>query len=80
MRSSFDSSSLGVPKVSNRDQVVLSVLAIGLVVTVFLSWSALFVHRYTFTAVDGHRYYCLFDDALISMRSAYLVYSTSHNR
>jgi hypothetical protein len=34
----------------------------------FLIWSAVFIYQTSFIAVDGHRYFCLFDDAMVSMR------------
>jgi len=37
---------------------------------VFLVWSAGFITRSSFVAVDGNRYFCLGDDAMISMRYA----------
>ncbi len=37
----------------------------------FIAWSALFIYRTSFTAIDGKRYFCLFDDAMISMRYAW---------
>lgn len=46
--------------------------AIITVVTMcFLLWSATFIYRSSFIAVDGKRYFCLFDDAMISMRYAW---------
>ncbi len=44
------------------------VLAIAVVYTL---WSALFIFRQSHISVDGKRYYCLFDDAMISMRYAW---------
>jgi arabinofuranosyltransferase len=37
----------------------------------FLLWSVGFIFRASFIAIDGHRYYSLFDDAMISMRYAW---------
>jgi hypothetical protein len=37
----------------------------------FLLWSAAFLSRSSFSATDGHRYFSLFDDAMISMRYAW---------
>jgi arabinofuranosyltransferase len=34
-------------------------------------WSALFIYQSSYIALDGHRYYGLFDDAMISMRYAW---------
>ncbi len=36
----------------------------------FIAWSFVFIHRSSFVAIDGQRYFCLFDDAMISMRYA----------
>lgn len=38
---------------------------------VFILWSAVFIFRTSFIAIDGKRYFCLFDDAMISMRYAW---------
>jgi len=38
---------------------------------VFVAWSVRFISRASFLAIDGHRYWGLFDDALISMRYAW---------
>jgi arabinofuranosyltransferase len=37
----------------------------------FVVWSAIFIYRSSFIAIDGKRYFCLFDDAMISMRYAW---------
>lgn len=37
----------------------------------FIAWSFLFIYRTSFVAVDGNRYFCLFDDAMISLRYAW---------
>lgn len=37
----------------------------------FLIWSTAFIYRSSFIAIDGKRYFCLFDDAMISMRYAW---------
>lgn len=37
----------------------------------FLVWSSCFIFRSSFVAVDGKRYFCLFDDAMISLRYAW---------
>ena len=42
-----------------------------IIASVFLLWSAAFIFRSSFVAVDGNRYFCLFDDAMISMRYAW---------
>jgi hypothetical protein len=34
----------------------------------FLLWSAGFIAQTSFVALDGHRHFCLFDDAMISLR------------
>ncbi len=53
--------------VPNRklEKTIITVISIG-----FLIWSAAFIYRSSFIAVDGKRYVCLFDDAMISMRYA----------
>ena len=37
----------------------------------FTVWSAIFIYRTSFIAIDGQRTFCLFDDAMISMRYAW---------
>ncbi len=44
---------------------------ITLFALVFVLWSAVFIYRTSFIAIDGKRYFCLFDDAMISMRYAW---------
>jgi hypothetical protein len=38
---------------------------------VFILWSALYIFRTSFIAIDGQRYFSLFDDGMISMRYAW---------
>jgi hypothetical protein len=42
-----------------------------LAVILYLAWSANFIFRTSFIALDGQRYFSLFDDAMISMRYAW---------
>ncbi len=53
---------------SNRklENIVLITISIG-----FVLWSAAFIYRSSLIAIDGNRYFCLFDDAMISMRYAW---------
>ena len=37
----------------------------------FILWSTVFIYKSSFIAIDGNRYFCLFDDAMISMRYAW---------
>jgi arabinofuranosyltransferase len=39
--------------------------------TCFVAWASLFIYKTSFVAIDGRRYFCLFDDAMISMRYAW---------
>ncbi len=39
--------------------------------TLFLVWCGVFISKSSFIAVDGQRHFCLFDDAMISMRYAW---------
>lgn len=46
----------------------------GLFVTIaalFCLWAGWFIYRTSFIAIDGHRYFSLFDDAMVSMRYAW---------
>jgi arabinofuranosyltransferase len=44
-------------------------LTFVLILTSYLAYSAIYIHRTSFT-FEGERYFCLFDDAMISMRYA----------
>lgn len=37
----------------------------------FIVWASCFIYRTSFVAIDGARYICLFDDAMVSMRYAW---------
>jgi hypothetical protein len=39
----------------------------ALVVVGYVAWAFIFVFRSFFIAIDGDRYFCLFDDAMISI-------------
>lgn len=45
--------------------------AISGIAICFLAWAAVFIYRSSFVAMDGKRYFCLFDDAMVSMRYAW---------
>ncbi|MBN1561226.1 hypothetical protein JW998_13315 [candidate division KSB1 bacterium] len=49
-----------------RENLILLIISVG-----FIIWSTAFIYRSSFVAVDGRRYFCLFDDAMISMRYAW---------
>ncbi|MCP4679317.1 MAG: hypothetical protein GY854_28280 [Deltaproteobacteria bacterium] len=46
---------------------------VGLVciAALFLVWCGVFIYKSSFIAVDGERHFCLFDDAMISLRYAW---------
>ncbi len=44
----------------------LTLIAIG-----FILWASKFIYSSSFVAIDHKRYFCLFDDAMISMRYAW---------
>ncbi|HEY60088.1 MAG TPA: hypothetical protein G4N92_05330 [Anaerolineae bacterium] len=48
------------------EKAALAIILIG-----FVIWSAGFIYRSSFIAIDGKRYFCLFDDSMISMRYAW---------
>lgn len=48
------------------ENAVLVIICIGFVV-----YATAFIYRSSFIAIDGDRYFCLFDDAMISMRYAW---------
>src|SRR5215212_10904840 len=37
----------------------------------FVAWASLFIYNSSFVGIDGRRYFCLIDDAMISMRYAW---------
>jgi len=48
------------------EKVLIALISAG-----FIIWSAVFIYSSSFIAVDGNRYFALFDDAMISMRYAW---------
>ncbi len=46
-------------------------LTIYLLIGAYAIWAALFIYQSSYIAIDGHRYFALFDDAMISMRYAW---------
>lgn len=48
------------------ENAILVIICIGFVV-----YGTAFIYRSSFIAIDGNRYFCLFDDAMISMRYAW---------
>ncbi len=48
------------------EKLILGFFSIG-----FFIWSCFFIFRSSSIAIDGKRYFCLFDDAMISMRYAW---------
>jgi hypothetical protein len=46
-------------------------VAVILMATGFVVWALVFIYRTSFIATDGHRYFSLFDDAMVSMRYAW---------
>lgn len=45
------------------ERATVAAISIG-----FVIWSAVFIYRSSFLGIDGQRYFCLFDDAMIGMR------------
>jgi hypothetical protein len=50
-----------------KQEVVILIIVSSL----YLIWSSFFIYRNSYIAIDGHRYFSLFDDAMISMRYAW---------
>ena len=46
-------------------------MLVTLSILVYILWAGLFIYRSSFLAIDGSRYFSLFDDAMISMRYAW---------
>ena len=49
----------------------LEKITIAIISAAFVIWSAALIYHSSFVAIDGRRYFCLFDDAMISMRYAW---------
>jgi hypothetical protein len=56
--------------VKNRDRAIARGGGLAVVLAFLAVWGGWFIHRTSFIANDGKRYYCLFDDAMISMTYA----------
>ena len=55
-----------------REQYRKQKMATIIVISIgFIIWSAAFIYRSSFIAIDGKRYFFLFDDSMISMRYAW---------
>jgi hypothetical protein len=50
------------------DSQLITRMILGIATCCFVAWAVLFIHRSSFVAIDGQRYYSLFDDGMISMR------------
>ena len=48
------------------ENIVVAIIAVA-----FVIWGAVFIYKSSFVAIDGKRYFSLFDDAMISMRYAW---------
>jgi arabinofuranosyltransferase len=57
-----------VTKLSPQSAGAFAIIVIGMC---FVAWASVFIHRSSFVGIDGRRYFCLFDDAMISMRYAW---------
>lgn len=55
----------------NKSSKQFEKTVIGAISAGFALWSAAFIHGSSIIAIDGKRYFCLFDDAMISMRYAW---------
>ncbi len=50
---------------------LLKWIGVGLAAAGFAAWAGWFIYESSFVASDGRRYFCLFDDSMISMRYAW---------
>src|SRR5919199_4227504 len=55
-------------RLAARSVYAFVILGIG---ACFIAWASLFIYHSSFVGIDGRRYFCLFDDAMISMRYAW---------
>ncbi len=53
---------------ATRSAYAFAIVGIG---ACFVAWASLFIYKSSFVGIDGRRYFCLFDDAMISMRYAW---------
>jgi hypothetical protein len=53
---------------AKRSAYAFAIVGIG---ACFVVWASLFIYESSFVGIDGKRYFCLFDDAMISMRYAW---------
>ena len=53
---------------AKRSAYAFAIVGIG---ACFVAWASLFIYKSSFVGIDGKRYFCLFDDAMISMRYAW---------
>ena len=51
-----------------RSAPVFALVSLG---ACFVAWASLFIYKSSFVGIDGRRYFCLIDDAMISMRYAW---------
>src|SRR5919112_5872409 len=61
-------SSKTTTRLVSRNAHLFVVFGIG---ACFVAWASLFIYQSSFVAIDGRRYFCLIDDAMISMRYAW---------
>ncbi len=53
---------------ASRNAYAFAIVGIG---TCFVVWASAFIYKSSFVGIDGRRYFCLIDDAMISMRYAW---------
>src|SRR5215203_366502 len=63
-------SSKTTKRLASRNAHAFAVFGIG---ACFMVWASLFIYKSSFVGIDGRRYFCLIDDAMISMRYAWML-------
>jgi arabinofuranosyltransferase len=58
----------GTKRSAHTTSSSFAILGIG---ACFVAWASLFIYNSSFVGIDGRRYFCLIDDAMISMRYAW---------
>lgn len=53
---------------ASRNAYAFAIVGIG---ACFVVWASTFIYKSSFVGIDGRRYFCLIDDAMISMRYAW---------
>lgn len=59
------------PQIRRMLQRLSKIKWLSLITIIYVAWSSVFIYVTSYVAIDGNRYFNLFDDAMISMRYAW---------